>query len=90
MRRLKKMRKALSRKKKLKIIPKINLDDYSIPGDTEHNSEEEISDDDGSDNEITTITNAQPLWTLPLYSLLPSHKQQKCFNRPLQAAGCAW
>lgn len=78
------MKKALNRKKKIKIIPEIDLDDYSIPGDNENMSDEEFSDleDDDDDIDVTTITNAQPLWTIPLYSLLPSYKQQKVFDDP--------
>ncbi|XP_074037700.1 putative ATP-dependent RNA helicase kurz [Leptinotarsa decemlineata] len=73
------MKKALKKRKKVKIIPEINLDDYSVPGDIENESEEELSDEEDY-ADITTITNAQPLWTLPLYSLLPTHKQQKVFE----------
>lgn len=77
------MKRALIKKKKLKIIPDINLDDYSIPGDNENSDSEDLSEqEDDIDSEIGTITNAQPLWTLPLYSLLPSHKQQKVFHPP--------
>lgn len=78
------MKRALKRRKKIKIIPSINLDDYSIPGDTENNSEEELSneEEEDSDTEVTSITNAQPLWTLPLYSLLPTYKQQRVFQPP--------
>ncbi|KAG5892504.1 hypothetical protein JTB14_034503 [Gonioctena quinquepunctata] len=74
------MKKSLNKRKKIRIIPEINLDDYSIPGDIENDSEAELSEED--DVDVTTITNAQPLWTLPLYSLLPSYKQQKVFEPP--------
>lgn len=37
------------------------------------NSEEEWEDDE----EEGAYTTAQPLWVLPLYSLLPSYKQAK-------------
>lgn len=83
------MRKALRKRRKVKIIPEINLDDYSVPGDTEHKSDDEdLSDneDEDSDAEAATLVNTQPLWTLPLYSLLPSHKQQKVFEPP--PSGC--
>lgn len=79
------MKKALRNKKKLKLVPQINLDDYSVPGDNDNNSDvEDLSDqeEEDFDTEITAITNAQPLWTLPLYSLLPSQKQQKVFQPP--------
>lgn len=78
------MKKAMGKKKKIKIVPEINLDDYSIPGDNEHSDVDNFSEEDDDDDysEINTITNAQPLWTLPLYSLLPSYKQQKVFQSP--------
>lgn len=77
------MKKALNKRKKMKIIPEINLDDYSIPGDNDPSDLEDLSEEeDDFDTEIGTITNAQPLWTLPLYSLLPSQKQQKVFQPP--------
>ncbi|CAG9854793.1 unnamed protein product [Phyllotreta striolata] len=76
------LKKALTSKKKIKIIPEINLDDYSIPGDSGIASDEDLSDIEDDETDVTTITNAQPLWTLPLYSLLPSFKQQKVFEDP--------
>lgn len=74
------MKKALKKSKKQKFIPQINLDDFGLPGSNERDSDEDDSGSDSDndwDNEVLTISNAQPLWTLPLYSLLPSHKQQK-------------
>lgn len=64
----------------MKVIPKINLDDYSIQNDTETFSDEgsdHFSSDEDDIDDTTVYTNAQPLWTLPLYSMLPTHKQQK-------------
>lgn len=67
----------------MKIIPEINLDDYSLPGDNENSDVDDLSEEEEDfDSEISTITNAQPLWTLPLYSLLSSQKQQKVFRSP--------
>lgn len=76
------MKRTLNKRKKLKIMPKINLDDYSLPGDHENISDEEELSEDEFDlsSELTSTSNAQPLWTLPLYSLLSSHKQQKVFK----------
>lgn len=74
--------------KKMKILPKINLDDYSLPQDHDEDNDEEddnIQDDllsDTDENEATTLTSDQPLWVLPLYSLLPTHKQSMVFQPP--------
>lgn len=78
------LKRTLNKRKKLKIIPKICLDDYSISGDNDNSDIDDLSEqeDEDFDFELGTITNAQPLWTLPLYSLLPSHKQQKVFQPP--------
>ncbi|CAG9767577.1 unnamed protein product [Ceutorhynchus assimilis] len=79
-------KKSIRKKKKVKIVPEINLDDYSLPNDTETISDDEegLTSDEESDNidDITVFQNAQPLWTLPLFSMLPSHKQQKVFQSP--------
>lgn len=66
-----------------KPLPDINLDDYDI----EMHSEDEImdlensSDDcDDDDDEIPSKImklSSSPLWVLPLYSMLPAHKQTK-------------
>ncbi|KAF7282101.1 hypothetical protein GWI33_003218 [Rhynchophorus ferrugineus] len=80
------------KKQKIKIIPDINLDDYSLPNDTETLSDDDeeggnlSSDEEDFINDVTVYQNAQPLWTLPLYSMLPSHKQQKVFKPP--PVGC--
>ncbi|XP_030748203.1 probable ATP-dependent RNA helicase kurz [Sitophilus oryzae] len=63
----------------------INLDDYSIPNDNESNSGEEdelFSDEEDLIGNSSVYHNAQPLWVLPLYSLLPSQKQQQVFKPP--------
>lgn len=65
-------------------MPDINLDDYDI----EMHSEDEIMDlenssdecDDDDDDEIPSKimkSISSPLWVLPLYSMLPAHKQTK-------------
>ncbi|XP_020803504.1 probable ATP-dependent RNA helicase kurz [Drosophila serrata] len=72
-------------------LPKINLDDYKLPGDDteadmhEQQDEEEQEDlvleDDDADGEAGPISgNSRPLWVLPLYSLLSSEKQNRIFQ----------
>ncbi|KAH8343422.1 hypothetical protein KR059_010563 [Drosophila kikkawai] len=75
-------------------LPKINLDDYKLPGDDteadmhEQQDEEEpeelmLEDDDAGDDdgEAGLISgNRRPLWVLPLYSLLSSEKQNRIFQ----------
>lgn len=75
------LRKTLKKKRKIKVIPEINLDDYSLPRDNEDAaSDEELSGQ--SEDEVPVINSTQPMWVLPLYSLLPSHKQQEVFKAP--------
>ncbi|KAH8261921.1 hypothetical protein KR026_001814 [Drosophila bipectinata] len=76
-------------------LPKINLDDYKLPGDDteadmheqEEDEEKELELDDEEDEEDMNVdgeTNSsgqrQPLWVLPLYSLLSSEKQNRIFQ----------
>ncbi|XP_075155646.1 putative ATP-dependent RNA helicase kurz [Haematobia irritans] len=87
-------------------LPKINLDDYKLPGDDTEadlledlNSDEENAgeeghlddedDDDVEDGPTTAMdedtaaaTTRQPLWVLPLYSLLSTEKQNRIFQAP--------
>lgn len=64
-----------------KPLPDINLDDYDI----EMHSEDELilsdsSNDDEDDDEVPSKImkfGSTPLWVLPLYSMLPAHKQSK-------------
>ncbi|XP_050328897.1 probable ATP-dependent RNA helicase kurz [Bactrocera neohumeralis] len=84
-------------------LPKINLDDYKLPGDdTEadlheaQNSESEAeigsdnTDEDDADGDENTdahiAATKQPLWVLPLYSLLSPEKQNRIFQPPPE--GC--
>ncbi|KAG5673670.1 hypothetical protein PVAND_003696 [Polypedilum vanderplanki] len=91
------IRKAIKHKKKNKrqlvsqmTLPKINLDDFQMPGDdTEvdfNEEDDEKSEKDETDEHITQMMgelgNSQPLWVLPLYSLLPTHKQARVFEKP--------
>lgn len=89
------MKKAIKNSKKAKkklysqiSLPHISLDDYKLPtDDTEadlHDDESLKSGDESEseDDEIVGINNSQPLWVLPLYSLLPSEKQARVFDPP--------
>ncbi|XP_057318023.1 probable ATP-dependent RNA helicase kurz [Microplitis mediator] len=86
----------IKNKRKLETInlPKINLDNYSaVPTD---DTQEDFFDDDADDNddvnldedeeededilELKGLSGSQPMWVLPLYSLLPAHKQSKVFE----------
>ena len=101
------MKKAIRNVKKSKkqfaaqiSLPKINLDDYKLPGDDteadmlENDDEAEAAEadlDDEEDEETemgddAAPTSKQPLWVLPLYSLLSSEKQNRIFQPP--PAGC--
>lgn len=69
------------KKEMAKPLPNINLDDYDI----EMHSEDELilSEDSSNDDENDEIpskiikSTSSPLWVLPLYSMLPAHKQSK-------------
>lgn len=81
-------------------VSKINLDDYKLPSDDteadllDANSDNEAESDSelGSDSNLEHLPAlkkagaTQPLWVLPLYSLLPSHKQQLVFDPPPEGA----
>ncbi|XP_055904771.1 probable ATP-dependent RNA helicase kurz [Eupeodes corollae] len=79
-------------------LPKINLDDYKLPiddteadlheddQDMENLDDEENGENDESDDENDEVTTSQPLWVLPLYSLLSSEKQSRIFQPPPE--GC--
>lgn len=69
-----------------KPLPDINLDDYDIEMHSEdeimdlENSSDDCVDDDDDDDEIPSKimkSISSPLWVLPLYSMLPAHKQGK-------------
>lgn len=94
------IRKAIKYQKKSKkslvsqmTLPKINLDDFQMPGDdTEADFNEDPLDDDWDEEKgeidqklqqiISESGSSQPLWVLPLYSLLPTHKQARVFEPP--------
>ncbi|XP_043263355.1 probable ATP-dependent RNA helicase kurz [Colletes gigas] len=82
------------RKKKEIQLPNINLDDYSvIPADDTHedlveaddDEELQLDEDEDEDDDVIDLkdcANAQSLFVLPLYSLLPSYKQARVFESP--------
>lgn len=84
------------RRKKQIILPTINLDDYStsLTDDTHEDlinardNEDNLDEDEDEDEiiDFKLLSNTQPLWVLPLYSLLPSDKQAKVFEPPPE--GC--
>lgn len=79
-------------------LPKINLDDYKLPGDDTEadmheqeddadNEREGLEEDQEDDDELglegesgMASGQRQPLWVLPLYSLLSSEKQNRIFQ----------
>lgn len=75
-------------------LPKISLDDYKLPTDdteadlhdvdshADDDDDESSSDNDDDEDGGVSMKNSQPLWVLPLYSLLPSDKQARVFDAP--------
>ncbi|XP_054284834.1 probable ATP-dependent RNA helicase kurz [Macrosteles quadrilineatus] len=86
------MKKAKQSKRKQKKspapLPVINLDNYELnpQDDTEGDMLDDGSEAEEGWEEEETFTTVQPLWVLPLFSLLPSHKQAKVFEPPPE--GC--
>lgn len=88
-------------KKDVNNVSEINLDHYSaLPLQEEEQDDgvdEDLGDlqDDDDEEEIENSALAQsrtapPLWVLPLYSLLPSHRQQKVFAPPPEGSRLVW
>lgn len=92
------MKKAIKNSKKAKKVlhsmlslPQISLDNYKLPADdtdadlldynSDSNSDGSASDEEDSLN-VVGLKNTQPMWVLPLYSLLPSDKQARVFEKP--------
>lgn len=79
-------RKTPRRKKKI-TLPDINLEEYSLGNNNEdvdsiNGSDVEFSDEEYEDDSLLVNKSTQPLWTLPLYSMLPTYKQEKVFEPP--------
>lgn len=78
---------SLKKKEIGKPLPEINLDDYDIEMHSEdelilsENSSADEDDDDEVPSKIMKFSSS-PLWVLPLYSMLPAHKQSKIFEPP--------
>ncbi|KAG8039658.1 hypothetical protein G9C98_000387 [Cotesia typhae] len=83
------------RKLKTINLPRIDLDNYSAVStddtqeysfDLDGNDDDPLDleeDEDQDDEDILKLNNqldSQPMWVLPLYSLLPAHKQAKIFK----------
>ncbi|KAG6459917.1 probable ATP-dependent RNA helicase kurz [Manduca sexta] len=92
-REMKRARKARRKaKQKSKTLPKINLDDYDMPEDdgqadlvgNDDDSEGHLSDSDAEEDTLAPEIKScrQPLWVLPLYSMLGSAKQARVFDPP--------
>ena len=56
-------------------------DDEEMLGDLE-DSDQELDLDDEQSQALAQSRTAPPLWVLPLYSLLPTYRQQKVFESP--------
>lgn len=86
---IKQMKKSKKRLTAQMAIPKMNLDNYKLPSD---DTEADLLDNAGNDCESEseteleqssfTLKGSQPLWILPLYSLLPAHRQAMVFESP--------
>uniref|UniRef100_A0A1B0DJ94 RNA helicase n=1 Tax=Phlebotomus papatasi TaxID=29031 RepID=A0A1B0DJ94_PHLPP len=92
---IRKMKKARKKFARELCLPKIDLDTYKLPGDdTEADLndtealEEDFSEDEADplEEEALEIATKQPLWVLPLYSLLSSAKQERVFQPPPEGA----
>ncbi|XP_051163184.1 probable ATP-dependent RNA helicase kurz [Leptopilina boulardi] len=86
-----KSRKTLKKKLSGKELPRVDLNEYSaFPTNENDTDDDDIIDDDDYDDDdgidLRGISNLQPLWVLPLYSLLSSQKQAKVFEPPPE--GC--
>uniref|UniRef100_A0A4Y0BQ22 RNA helicase n=1 Tax=Anopheles funestus TaxID=62324 RepID=A0A4Y0BQ22_ANOFN len=83
------------------VLPQINLDAYDLPhvddteGDLAEGNETDSEVDDGTDDEldeenlstsVSALRKSQPLWVLPLYSMLSPEKQQRIFQATPEGA----
>ncbi|KAJ6635942.1 putative ATP-dependent RNA helicase kurz [Pseudolycoriella hygida] len=89
-------KKAKKKLRSMLSLPQISLDNYKLPtDDTDADllDDSSIKDDDSdSDSEeednlsFVDLKSSQPMWVLPLYSLLPSDKQSRVFEKPPEGA----
>lgn len=77
-------------------LPKVNLDSYKLPGDDteadlfdcdDSDNENSLKSDDEDEmdedeQQLAIDSTSQPLWVLPLYSLLSSEHQARVFEPP--------
>lgn len=86
------MKKAIKNSKKAKkklysmlSLPQISLDQYKLPSDdTDADLLDDLSindEEEDEEEEVIAFKGAQPMWVLPLYSLLPSDKQSRIFEK---------
>lgn len=76
-------------------LPQISLDNYKLPSDDTdadlldssiRGSDDSESEDEDDSLNIVGLKSTQPMWVLPLYSLLPSDKQARVFEKPPEGA----
>lgn len=86
---IKQMKKSKKKLAAQMALPKMNLDNYKLPSDdTEADLLDNAENDYESESETEleqsslTLKGSQPLWVLPLYSLLPAHRQAMVFEPP--------
>ncbi|XP_053667451.1 probable ATP-dependent RNA helicase kurz [Anopheles marshallii] len=83
------------------VLPQINLDAYDLPhvddteGDLAEGNDTDSEVEDDTDDELDTenlttgvsaLRKSQPLWVLPLYSMLSPEKQQRIFQATPEGA----
>ncbi|XP_063706983.1 probable ATP-dependent RNA helicase kurz [Culicoides brevitarsis] len=86
------VREGKSKKKVVEQLPKVSLDSFKLPHEMQEGdmNEDEVdvseagsdSDDSELGEPIQAIAQSQPLWVLPLYSVLSSEKQALVFQDP--------
>lgn len=92
--RSKKIRQSNKPKKVGDLLPSINLDDFSTDGQAPLvagvDEESDVESAPDSDDEIDSLhsstvdSTCEPLYCLPLYSMLPKHRQDAVFKKPPQ------